>query len=51
MDLDKILCPQCNGSGIGDVRYHQDEKGDYEVEHIKCEACDGFGFVYLEEDK
>lgn len=47
---DKILCPQCNGSGMGDVWYHQDENGDYEIEHIKCERCDGFGFVYLEEE-
>ena len=38
-------CPRCGGTGIEDVVYHQDAKGNYEQEPIKCQWCDGFGRV------
>lgn len=40
-----IVCDVCNGTGISDVVWHQDENGNSEQEPIKCEKCDGLGEV------
>lgn len=48
---DKQECPNCQGSGIGDVWYHQDENGNVETETIRCDVCDGFGFIYQDSTK
>ena len=40
-----MKCDVCNGTGIFDVVWHQDENGNSEQEPIKCEKCDGFGEV------
>ena len=45
---DKIECPLCKGEGYYDalVSQHDDER-----ETIKCEKCNGKGFIYQMTDK
>lgn len=40
-----MKCDVCNGTGISDIVWHQDENGNSEQEPIRCEKCDGFGEV------
>lgn len=45
---EQAICDKCRGSGIEDYINHH-SLDDFEVEPIRCEKCDGCGYVYLDE--
>jgi len=39
------ICPQCNGTGIGEYFDHGSaQHGEEAIEPIRCDICDGFGY-------
>jgi hypothetical protein len=39
----RVQCPQCRGSGVGEYVYHG--HGPDSIEPIRCDKCDGFGWL------
>lgn len=42
---DPILCPHCDGSGITESTYIEDEANEIIIEHDPCQTCKGTGIV------
>lgn len=40
----QVQCDECNGLGVSDAIWHQDENGNAEQELIRCNKCDGQGW-------
>ena len=40
----QVQCEVCNGTGVCDEIWHQDEKGNSEKELIRCDNCNGDGW-------
>jgi DnaJ-class molecular chaperone len=39
----RVTCPQCRGTGVSKYVVHG--HGPDSIEPIRCESCDGFGFI------